>query len=335
MTLTICRRAHALSRAALLIAGAAGTLLAASTAGADVTYARRAKICCVVEISGKPEGTVYHIWQSTTAGGSVYEDTGHTITAGSDGSGKRTIPLNDEHTLMIGHNVKIGDANGPNDQPAHVVDRPAPMCPDSVDVGLNHVGPLVVSQAMVDNDGSLLLETWNPNSVFALMVDPAEAAWVNMGAFLQCQGDVQAQLMQVGPQAIVFRVLGDPTPESLDNILIHGVALQVLPSAAGGVGIHLGMQGSTNVFFNGQFLQNFAGQYNAEYQRLTVGSPAGCDPDVNCDGAVNGFDVEATEQAVNGDFSNFCRASADLNGDGAENGFDIETEEQRVNGEPC
>ncbi|CAG0961431.1 hypothetical protein PHYC_00748 [Phycisphaerales bacterium] len=60
-----------------------------------------------------------------------------------------------------------------------------------------------------------------------------------------------------------------------------------------------------------------------------------CDPDVNCDGAVNGFDVEATEQAVNGDFTNFCAPSADLNGDGAENGFDIETEEQRVNGAPC
>ncbi|CAG0952120.1 hypothetical protein PHYC_00255 [Phycisphaerales bacterium] len=63
--------------------------------------------------------------------------------------------------------------------------------------------------------------------------------------------------------------------------------------------------------------------------------PASCDPDVNCDGGVNGFDIEATEQAINGDFSNFCQASADLNGDGAENGFDIETEEQRVNGAPC
>ncbi|CAG0997391.1 hypothetical protein PHYC_02651 [Phycisphaerales bacterium] len=60
-----------------------------------------------------------------------------------------------------------------------------------------------------------------------------------------------------------------------------------------------------------------------------------CDPDVNCDGSVNGFDIEATEQAVNGDFTNFCLPSADLNGDGSENGFDIETEEQRVNGEPC
>ncbi|CAG0951918.1 hypothetical protein PHYC_00244 [Phycisphaerales bacterium] len=60
-----------------------------------------------------------------------------------------------------------------------------------------------------------------------------------------------------------------------------------------------------------------------------------CDPDANCDGSINGFDIEATEQAINGDFSNFCQASADLNGDGAENGFDIETQEQRVNGAPC
>ncbi|CAG0988665.1 hypothetical protein PHYC_02166 [Phycisphaerales bacterium] len=60
-----------------------------------------------------------------------------------------------------------------------------------------------------------------------------------------------------------------------------------------------------------------------------------CDPDVNCDGAVNGFDVEATEQAVNGDMSNFCQASADFNRDGAENGFDVEAVEQSVNGGPC
>ncbi|CAG0951847.1 hypothetical protein PHYC_00240 [Phycisphaerales bacterium] len=74
-------------------------------------------------------------------------------------------------------------------------------------------------------------------------------------------------------------------------------------------------------------------RYRATLTTSTCSPP--CDPDVNCDGAVNGFDVEATEQAINGDFSNFCQPSADLNGDGAENGFDIETEEQRVNGAPC
>ncbi|CAG0985236.1 hypothetical protein PHYC_01985 [Phycisphaerales bacterium] len=57
-----------------------------------------------------------------------------------------------------------------------------------------------------------------------------------------------------------------------------------------------------------------------------------CDPDVNCDGSANGFDVLATEAAVNGDYSDFCQPSADLNNDGADNGFDVETAEQRVNG---
>ncbi|CAG0959558.1 hypothetical protein PHYC_00647 [Phycisphaerales bacterium] len=87
---------------------------------------------------------------------------------------------------------------------------------------------------------------------------------------------------------------------------------------------------------------NDCGDLNTNHVTLTIlpdWDPAcggsGCDPDVNCDGSINGFDIEATEQAVNGDFSNFCQASADLNSDGAENGFDIETEEQRVNGAPC
>ncbi|CAG0949643.1 hypothetical protein PHYC_00126 [Phycisphaerales bacterium] len=60
-----------------------------------------------------------------------------------------------------------------------------------------------------------------------------------------------------------------------------------------------------------------------------------CDPDVNCDGSVNGFDIEAMEQAVNGDVSNFCQAEPDYNRDGTVNGFDIEAVEQGVNGAPC
>ncbi|CAG0980913.1 hypothetical protein PHYC_01760 [Phycisphaerales bacterium] len=72
----------------------------------------------------------------------------------------------------------------------------------------------------------------------------------------------------------------------------------------------------------------------SEFSACVPVTPA-CDPDVNCDGAVNGFDIQATEEAVNGDFTNFCQSSADLNGDGTENGFDIEAEEQRVNGAPC
>ncbi|CAG1007194.1 hypothetical protein PHYC_03401 [Phycisphaerales bacterium] len=60
-----------------------------------------------------------------------------------------------------------------------------------------------------------------------------------------------------------------------------------------------------------------------------------CDPDVNCDGAINGFDIEVMEQTVNGDDDNFCQADEDFNKDGALNGFDIEAVEQVVNGAPC
>ncbi|CAG0961674.1 hypothetical protein PHYC_00759 [Phycisphaerales bacterium] len=71
---------------------------------------------------------------------------------------------------------------------------------------------------------------------------------------------------------------------------------------------------------------------NSDYW-FTMTFAAGCGgnpcdvADTNCDGSLNGFDVEATEQAVNGDFSNFCQPSADLNQDGAENGFDVEYSE--------
>ncbi|GJQ28196.1 MAG: hypothetical protein HBSAPP03_00800 [Phycisphaerae bacterium] len=59
------------------------------------------------------------------------------------------------------------------------------------------------------------------------------------------------------------------------------------------------------------------------------------DPDINCDGAVNGVDVEVAEAVVGGDMTDFCGTDADLNGDGAVNGNDVEYQELRVGGAPC
>jgi hypothetical protein len=66
----------------------------------------------------------------------------------------------------------------------------------------------------------------------------------------------------------------------------------------------------------------------------TAGGPT-CDPDVNCDGSSDGFDVEVMEQAVGGDFSNFCQGDPDFNRDGSVDGFDVEAVEQVVGGAPC
>ncbi|GJQ29488.1 MAG: hypothetical protein HBSAPP03_13720 [Phycisphaerae bacterium] len=64
-------------------------------------------------------------------------------------------------------------------------------------------------------------------------------------------------------------------------------------------------------------------------------TPFACDPDVNCDGAANGVDVEVQELAVGGDFADYCASDADFNGDGAVNGLDVEALELVVAGGPC
>jgi uncharacterized repeat protein (TIGR01451 family) len=68
---------------------------------------------------------------------------------------------------------------------------------------------------------------------------------------------------------------------------------------------------------------------------IVLPAPAACDPDVNCDGSADGFDVEAMEQAVGGDMTNFCQSDPDFNRDGSVDGFDVEAVEQVVGGASC
>jgi hypothetical protein len=66
-----------------------------------------------------------------------------------------------------------------------------------------------------------------------------------------------------------------------------------------------------------------------------VAGPSPCDPDVNCDGSADGFDVATMEAAVGGDMADFCQSDADFNGDGSVDGFDVEAVELVVGGAPC
>ncbi|GJQ28605.1 MAG: hypothetical protein HBSAPP03_04890 [Phycisphaerae bacterium] len=69
---------------------------------------------------------------------------------------------------------------------------------------------------------------------------------------------------------------------------------------------------------------------------MTIGAcPPTCDADVNCDGAVNGVDVEIQELAVGGVLDDYCQPDADFNQDGAVNGTDVEAVELVVGGGPC
>jgi serine protease AprX len=60
-----------------------------------------------------------------------------------------------------------------------------------------------------------------------------------------------------------------------------------------------------------------------------------CDPDINCDGSADGFDVETMEQTVAGNAANFCQPDPDFNRDGSVDGFDVETLESTIGGNPC
>ncbi len=69
--------------------------------------------------------------------------------------------------------------------------------------------------------------------------------------------------------------------------------------------------------------------------RPTGMPPSTCDADVNCDYALDGFDVIVMELAVGGDMTDFCQADPDFNCDQALDGFDVEAVELVVGGGPC
>ncbi|CAG0962749.1 hypothetical protein PHYC_00816 [Phycisphaerales bacterium] len=110
----------------------------------------------------------------------------------------------------------------------------------------------------------------------------------------------------------------------------HGAFLPAVNFATGGGAMSIAIGD-----FNGDGRPDLAVADSTSNDIAVLLNHGACCPDVNCDGAVNGFDVEAMEQAVNGDMLNFCQADPDFNQDGSLNGFDVEAVEQVVNGAPC
>ncbi|GJQ30152.1 MAG: hypothetical protein HBSAPP03_20360 [Phycisphaerae bacterium] len=84
--------------------------------------------------------------------------------------------------------------------------------------------------------------------------------------------------------------------------------------------------GQTDAAFNAQCITNTAPTI-AAFRGAPMNSA-----DVNCDGALNGVDVEIQELAVGGLMADYCNADADFNQDGAVNGLDVEAVELAVGG---
>lgn len=70
--------------------------------------------------------------------------------------------------------------------------------------------------------------------------------------------------------------------------------------------------------------RNDCGLVISDVARLTITTPPCEACDANCDGSINGFDVEEFVAVLSGDGSGCSPCQGDVNGDGSVNGFDID-----------
>lgn len=107
-------------------------------------------------------------------------------------------------------------------------------------------------------------------------------------------------------------------------------------------GTRVGRFSNPNINYNGYVMGIPLGQTGETFnaQCITLTSPtiaafrgaSAPNADVNCDFALDGFDVETQEKAVGGDLADYCTPNADFNGDFALDGFDVEAVEMAVGG---
>ncbi|GJQ30392.1 MAG: hypothetical protein HBSAPP03_22760 [Phycisphaerae bacterium] len=147
---------------------------------------------------------------------------------------------------------------------------------------------------------------------------------------MQDAGEAQVAFSttEAGFTSVDILALPDSTVLFSDNSGLRIIALRDLD----GDGLFLAANERTTWFANTSGL--LGAVRNLSLYRPPTCGPT-CDGDVNCDGAVNGVDVEIQEQAVGGDLADYCLPDADFNQDGAVNGTDVEAVELVVGGGPC
>jgi hypothetical protein len=110
-------------------------------------------------------------------------------------------------------------------------------------------------------------------------------------------------------------------------------------------GTRVGRFSNPNIVYNGYVLGVPVGDPAAAYNALCITNTAPVieqfrgaaqtPADVNCDGSLDGFDIEVMERAVAGDTADFCRSDPDFNQDGSLDGFDVLSVELAVGSGGC
>jgi hypothetical protein len=142
-----------------------------------------------------------------------------------------------------------------------------------------------LANAHPQHDGSLYLETWDPQTIVSLRLDPAQAQFVPGPVSITCPG-INFQMISMSPSDLTFRIISNATPVAPEMILVNGVHITTVGAPGTQVDLMLDGQGSTSGYRNGQLVAqgSFAfGQVLAPIQTLVIGGGIGND---NCPGAM-------------------------------------------------
>lgn len=259
-------------------------LVAIASARAEVTYAGKGLFGGRVTITGKAPNTTYTIFQTVRARGGAYVATPHTITTDGAGNGSIYINNNDATPLTKHRLIAIGTGATPNSQPPEIVVVArgifGPQLYASFTPGMNSPLTCTLYNTVATNEGDYV-QTWQPGAKISILLNPAEAQWQNMGAQITTTGDLQAQIINIGPAAITVQIVSDPTPLTNDEIQISGIGVNCLMGLNSRFPIRTAVQGPTSDFVGGIFMgnQNFPSQVESPYDSAVVTSAGTILPD--------------------------------------------------------
>lgn len=247
----------------------------ACVAHADVVFAKRGLFGGQVQVRGKAPNTVIHIWQSDAPFGiRRYHNTGFTVVTDENGDGETATSNHSSGTLLTDYTLKTGSLEQVNSSQRPCLVLQSSRWFSALAPGDNPEVDLLLDP-VTESPAGRLLQTWEPGMTMGLHLTPGEAQWLNSGLRLECEGDVQAQIIGFSAQQVMIRIVGDPSPLSGDRIRVRGLGVRALVPPGHSIGTWFSAQGTSRDFVDGalKFERNFPTPVQFEYQRVPVAGP--------------------------------------------------------------
>jgi len=189
--------------------------------------------------------------QSTGVGGGAYVPTGYVIQIDESGDGSVVIPNTASGCLLCGHLVRVvfptktlGPMEVINVSGWFASYAPCPDYEQEV---------LVSVDQYVENEGNVLLETWDDGALWILRLDSDEATWVTIDTptIGSSEGDLSAGIASITSTDITIEITHDPSPTTPNSIVISGVGIKVASAGSSELHCEIGIQGTVSTYYNG------------------------------------------------------------------------------------